>query len=1281
MDRNITLNQPGDGGDGCNGQDISMGVGGIAQVVVYNISDIASLKFENDNRADDSLVVDTINSTGQFYKIDFTSATYNEEYDNHKWTHTLTLDIANIQPLFEDILADGVNGKYLVCFRPNGSEDWRMFGWKYGAKLDYSLNITDDSLGYTVTLDDASEYPLFAVYADNFGDKNKTYTPLFKPLYDVYYCEQDQYGYHTGYLIAMYVVKVNAAGQPLGSDNKLCQWTGKKQDAYKINTIQSDGGYNIIGTYTKDATFDGKPVMILDYDKCPANVTNSIFINSKKAETISLNSTISAGTFTITSTDDWMMVTDPQFVTISPVEGVNGNTQCRVHHNGVGGCEQIEFMNKETGEIVTLDVCVNLINVGSSYTYDCNTNEVVITPSVEGCSSAYTYTISPATPNTKDSYGYIHLWPSGVTSSTTYTITFTHGCDSNEVKVTTVKIVCNDTNPIWQLQKSYCEKVDGEYTNYRISIYVDINPYSDTYSNRKTEKEYDATCADSPATWQLESSYCELDVEGANTGYYISVYMDVNPDSPTYETTREERVLNATECPEPNRDPDWIKDPDFSGYCEQIFYEPGHVEGNSGYWIDQEIDDNRLSPTYKQTRPVKVLSDDCPVPNTNPIVEEISSACELEYDEQGNLVMNGWVNITGLDTNVFSSTYLQVTTVREYDEEKCPPSGGHDPSGCTAFIVDGGHWDEVPAVGSGACDSAFLYVEGTPVFTPASASGWVTVDFSHWDEDPHDYQHFCSLYDVSPCVAESFFRHAGISTDPKPQICTDNPAAATVSDMPQVVADAITGNTEYTHALGTIWYRVAQNTGNDPRSCVIKWYVDDMSEECMSAEFRITQLGTGGGGGCDCTNYSISSAGATVPATTSNTEYTVGTYVKATGCDQEIYNAGLNNGSDFLGSFRFSGGYIYAKVKTANTSTSTRYAQYKIKQGNCEGYVNITQAAAPVPQENKFEWNWQGHEQSYSATVSGNATVLNLIQFTSYYNGSQPNAVLSSSDSWIITNNSSYINGNELPPNINDMIFLQPNNTNYTRVGTLTLTQKGTSNKIRVYITQGPYVADCSITSFSMSTNVCKGDNISYSFDVADTRCTQTFYFTFYDANNNPINSTAVPSNGHGSGTFSTSNAATGNGVVVVTVGAEVKRYVCEIRNCSSPTPDLTVQYQLHNSTGQEVYYNYIDFYKNSQPSAPLSLGVGTDAIMVGATKRIQKTVSYTLNGWSWDYIKVRDTFSGLNHTYTTSNAGGTFADNISIYIDITGIERSVSIQENEEPEEIKGEENPEETK
>lgn len=703
LNRNISLVQPGESGDGCEGQDISMGVGGLrSPILVYNISDVESLKFENDNRADDSLVVDTINSTGQFYKIDFTSASYNEEYDNHKWTHTLTLDIANITPLFEDLLSDGTNGRYLICFKPNGSEDYRMFGWKYGATLDYSLNITEDSLGYTVTLEDVSEYPLFTVYADNFGSTSKVYTPIFKPLWDVYICEEGEDLKHTGYAIAMYVVKVNAAGQPLGSDNKLCQWTGKKQDAYKFEEITSDGGYNIIGTYGKNATFDGRPVKVMDLDKCSADVDNSIYINQKKNELISLNSTISSSTFTITSTDNWTMTTTPQYVTIYPTTGNNGNTICEVNHNGVGGIDYIDFMNDVTHEVVTLEVIINLVKIGDEYRYPQETTDIILTPTIEGCNTAFTYTITPSVTHSVDSEGNIHITFPDTDNELEYTLTTTHGCDSNEIKVTKIYRAGIDDAPDWVIINEYCEFENGEYTGYRITVYRDYNSSSPTYASEKTERTADAECNESSPIWEETESYCEKDANGVNTGYFVVVQTDLNEKSKTYGQTRETKTMNASQCPGVDPTPFWVIDDELDPYCEKKIYEPSMVEGNTGRIIFQLVDTNIYSPTYNQrvesaltesqwTSELQSLFGDfpCEAPSTEPDVEEITRYCETE-EVNNTMQYTGYAIITGMDKNPYSSTYLVTVTVKELDAD----CGGSTPS-CTC--------DDLQIVGSCSC--------------------------------------------------------------------------------------------------------------------------------------------------------------------------------------------------------------------------------------------------------------------------------------------------------------------------------------------------------------------------------------------------------------------------------------------------------------------------------------------------------------------------------------------------------------------------------------------------
>ena len=184
-----------------------------------------------------------------------------------------------------------------------------------------------------------------------------------------------------------------------------------------------------------------------------------------------------------------------------------------------------------------------------------------------------------------------------------------------------------------------------------------------------------------------------------------------------------------------------------------------------------------------------------------------------------------------------------------------------EPTGCTAFIVDGGAWNNVPQSGASTCDSAFLYIDGIPQFTPASASSWVNIQLVHWDEDPHTYQYFCTLYTDRPCVANNLMYYAGIV--PEHVACSSSEGYTPMEDLPQIVQDTITGTTQYSHALGTIRYNVAANNEGVDRSCVIRWIVD--SEECPSKDFTITQLGGSGPTPTTCT-YTVKSnvEGATV---------------------------------------------------------------------------------------------------------------------------------------------------------------------------------------------------------------------------------------------------------------------------------------------------------------------------------------------------------------------------------------------------------------------------------
>ena len=209
----------------------------------------------------------------------------------------------------------------------------------------------------------------------------------------------------------------------------------------------------------------------------------------------------------------------------------------------------------------------------------------------------------------------------------------------------------------------------AEYSGYRIDRYIDLNPKSPTYNQTRDERVLDSECSLAQPNWEETKSYCEVDIKGAKTGYKIVSYTDINVESSTYNQTKEEKVLDETTCPAPSIDPEWIIDPNFDSYCEEIYYEPSHTLGYTGYKIVRLIDDNIFSPTANEKVITAITdSETCPAPNTDPILEEISTECEIEEDEFGNLVLNGYSKTIGLDKNVYSETYLQVTTVRQLDE-------------------------------------------------------------------------------------------------------------------------------------------------------------------------------------------------------------------------------------------------------------------------------------------------------------------------------------------------------------------------------------------------------------------------------------------------------------------------------------------------------------------------------------------------------------------------------------------------------------------------------------
>lgn len=459
LNRNITVSQTSD--NAC--ANIDLMAGGIAdRFYVFNIEDIQGLKFKNDERSDESLYVDTIITAEPYYYVDGSGVEYSESQDGAIYTHQLTANVNNIQNIIQDILSDAAPGKYLVCFKPLGSSDYRMFGWKLGASMSHTLDISESASNYTVTFSDESEFPLFAVKADNFNLANKQFDPHWMPIFEETYCELDGNGKQTGWITAPYVVKVNSAGQALDASNKLCEYSHQPQDAYKLQG-KPDGGYHIIGTYDETAVYDGQPVRKFDPVLCLPENEGTI---SFEEETVRLNSTTrQTATVALASNAAWAMVSNaPEYCTVSPTSG-DGNTNMIFYYGRYGGDDTVTVRNLNSYEETAITVHNRTVipGAGEEFDYGCEMFDVYCR--AYGGSETYTVQVDnpglTLTPSYSDGIltGYTAVVndPS-VETTRSWTFTFTHSDDNEEVKTATYTILAMDTTPYWRLMRQYCEE-------------------------------------------------------------------------------------------------------------------------------------------------------------------------------------------------------------------------------------------------------------------------------------------------------------------------------------------------------------------------------------------------------------------------------------------------------------------------------------------------------------------------------------------------------------------------------------------------------------------------------------------------------------------------------------------------------------------------------------------------------------------------------------------------------------------------------------------------------
>lgn len=428
-------------GDGC--MSVSINVGVADKLYIFNIEDVENLIFYDDSRADKSLFVDTIVTSQPFYRVDATNIQYTEEYDDHSYTHRIVASIKNVRNEIEEILEGAVHGKYLVAFKVIGETNYRLVGWKEGLSLDEELSIASDNNSYTLTFEGRTTWAEMECDKSNFDLANKVFEPMFEPLFEAgkVVCV----GGLDGWAYAKYVVKVNAAGQALDTNNKLVQYSGLPQDAYKLQGV-SDGGYHIIGTYNFGDKIEGKETCIFDTSLC--NVSCSINISPSS---VSFNSTAQTSSITITSSDEWELVTYPSTVTLSRTYGDSTNNQVYVYSNGFCGSETLTFKNKKGGCTTTLQVTNNIIKVESPIYYPNRTSTMTVTPNT-CCNYSATASEGNVTVNSDGSFTVSGI--SGRDAQKTVTVTLSCGTETKNVSLIIHGI---DTARGRRIISEYCE--------------------------------------------------------------------------------------------------------------------------------------------------------------------------------------------------------------------------------------------------------------------------------------------------------------------------------------------------------------------------------------------------------------------------------------------------------------------------------------------------------------------------------------------------------------------------------------------------------------------------------------------------------------------------------------------------------------------------------------------------------------------------------------------------------------------------------------------------------
>lgn len=193
-------------------------------------------------------------------------------------------------------------------------------------------------------------------------------------------------------------------------------------------------------------------------------------------------------------------------------------------------------------------------------------------------------------------------------------------------------------------------------TGYKITVYLDDNPNSPTYGETYTARTLDSgACPVAEDDLVMVGNQCEIGISGL-TGYRIITYY--NRTTGEYTEVREE----DPECEPSTAEEQWVNSG--SPYCETT--EQGL---NTGYMLQLQVQVNQNLPNYGATRYSRYKSPECGG-NGCASWNDIQTQCHIAVNDCV-ATFDGTEDVTQIDVNPLSETYNQTRTINRESSGNC----------------------------------------------------------------------------------------------------------------------------------------------------------------------------------------------------------------------------------------------------------------------------------------------------------------------------------------------------------------------------------------------------------------------------------------------------------------------------------------------------------------------------------------------------------------------------------------------------------------------------------